>query len=288
VQKLEEKLDGIVLLLRSGNDITSGNEPYSMTTTARIATTDMPEQALDFTRQLEPQGFPTPDTPSASHRSFQIMTQIGSVPKVLGSPPANGHDFELHKANDLLDIFRNQMSKYFPFVNISQATSAEELRLKRPFLYMCILAATTRDCSEQARLGKQVMEQLTEKVFVCGERNIDLLLGVLTYSGWYVIPDLILLLEFIIRSSDPLIIMFAFRGFWCCFAKPQYTSLMATAMVLIWDLGLSRPIPMEYHKNIFESAFAGSGPPSPERSLEERRAFLGSYFLIFSYVAVRL
>lgn len=90
------------------------------------------------------------------------------------------------EADTILGIFRDQMTPQFPFIIIPQSLSAERLYLERPFLYISILAVTSRDSVQQQGLGKLVIKQLAEKLFVNSERSLDLLLGVLTYAGWFV------------------------------------------------------------------------------------------------------
>lgn len=88
------------------------------------------------------------------------------------------------EANELLHVFREQMLPKFPFIVLPQVVSAEELHMTRPFLYLSMLAVTVRNSAQQTELGKLVITQLAERMFVNGERSLDLLLGIVTYSGW--------------------------------------------------------------------------------------------------------
>jgi hypothetical protein len=87
-------------------------------------------------------------------------------------------------ADGLLNRFRDEIYSCFPFVLIPESVTAEELQRDRPFLYFCVLAVSSRNPNQQSELGKSIMKQLAEKMFINGERSIDLLLGVLTYSAW--------------------------------------------------------------------------------------------------------
>jgi hypothetical protein len=104
------------------------------------------------------------------------------------------------EANALLNLFRDQITPHFPFIVLPQSVSAEELYLERPFLYISILAITSRDCVQQEGLGKLVMKQLAERMFVYCERSLDLLLGVLTYAGWFV-HHIIIMSRFLVPGS---------------------------------------------------------------------------------------
>lgn len=88
-------------------------------------------------------------------------------------------------AKQYLTTFRTQKSKYFPFVYISPATTAHQLRHERPFLWLCIMTVSSRSISQQQALGSKVRHQLWEKMVLQSEQNIDLLLGLLAYIGWY-------------------------------------------------------------------------------------------------------
>ena len=161
----------------------------------------------------QPLSFLTPPTSAAEspHRQVSQGTeppQNGSVVSpyihvdqsspftiTLGSNNSQGQDSILSisfmpnfaEADTLLNLFRDQINPQFPFIILSQSVSAEELYLERPFLYVSILAISSRNGVQQKGLGKLIMKQLAERMFVNCERSLDLLLGVLTYAGWYVI-----------------------------------------------------------------------------------------------------
>jgi len=50
-----------------------------------------------------------------------------------------------------------------------------------------VYRVTCWDGDMQKSRGKSIMKQLSERVFANGERNMDLLLGALTYAGWCVV-----------------------------------------------------------------------------------------------------
>jgi len=86
----------------------------------------------------------------------------------------------------LLTIYRDQMTPQFPFIVVENTVSAETLNLEKPFFYLCIIAVTKLNSAHQKALGKLIMKELGERLFARGERNLDLLLGALTYASWYV------------------------------------------------------------------------------------------------------
>lgn len=143
---------------------------------------------------------------SSSMSTSTFTPQAGESSAATQSSPENQYeleDFDLgsEDPNILLNIFRSEMSPNFPFITLSEFTRAEDLRRDRPTLYTAILGVTTRNSQRGIALGKAFMKQLAERMMVNGERNMDLLLGALTYVAWYVrnaleecLPDFDLLL----------------------------------------------------------------------------------------------
>jgi hypothetical protein len=86
----------------------------------------------------------------------------------------------------LLERFRDESSLYFPFISVPKTTSADDFRRERPFTYLAIMAVSTIKYPQGSELGKVIIKQVAQRVFVDGERSIDLLLGVLTLAGWFV------------------------------------------------------------------------------------------------------
>jgi hypothetical protein len=80
------------------------------------------------------------------------------------------------------------MASFCPFIVISPSLSAQNLQRDRPYLLKAILAVSTRDAGQQLAIGRWLVRSLTERMVINGERNLDLLLGVLTFTGWFVAP----------------------------------------------------------------------------------------------------
>ena len=89
------------------------------------------------------------------------------------------------EAEGILTTFRIYKSRYFPFINISPSTTAHKLRQERPFLWLCITMIASTSTSQQQVLDSKVREILAQEVIMKSEQSIDLLLGLLTYIGWY-------------------------------------------------------------------------------------------------------
>jgi hypothetical protein len=286
VEKLEEKLDGLVTLLKSSQESKLSNNPPvpgPFDTSPINSTTAANSNAVS---QSCYEGIPGQAwshigvTNGSTHSSTQISQTPGqetvtsnTIPITVCSPDSSmseGIEFTIDQANVLLNRFRDHLAPFCPFIVVPPSISAQDLNRDRPFLLKSILAVASCVSSQQVPLGKWLIKQLADRMAVNGERNLDLLLGVLTYTGW------------IINQLS--------NGF----SLQQITTLLSLGMTLVFDLGLNRPPRESWSKNLFEialretnnSAFSRhsiniKGP----RTLEERRAFLGMFFLSSAFVS---
>ena len=203
----------------------------------------------------------------------QSAAETGHPINFSASSINSGLEIDDKEANILLTIFRDEMCSAFPFVVIPDSVCAQDLRRDRPFLYLAVIAISTRNSMHQQELGKVIMQQLAEKMLVNGERSMDLLLGTLTYAGWYV-------LETCYRKS--LANLLQNRCYYHFFNVPQLTSLVSTASTLIYDLGLNKsPLrdPLTVYQCAVRSACGTRQLPNPTRTVEEQRTLLGCFYL---------
>lgn len=198
---------------------------------------------------------------------------------MLNSSGPRSYETASHEADYLLDKFRDNMATYFPFVVVPQTMTAKQLQEQRPYLYNAILAVSNRDPTLQRALGKSVMKELAERVIVGGERNLDLLLGVLTYAGWFVLGFLCLQ----VLTSAPELLIRYFRCYYHFYSVVTLTSLLSAAQTLIYDLALNRPPMKEFPGGMVKAAIRKTSlyhsMVSHVRTSEERRALLGCFFL---------
>jgi hypothetical protein len=90
--------------------------------------------------------------------------------------------------DSMLSVFQKRLATQVPFVVIPQNMKAERLRREKPFLYMSVMmAASFENTAIQLRLGKNALEQLTERLILRGEKSLDLLQGLLVYLSWFVL-----------------------------------------------------------------------------------------------------
>lgn len=199
VEKLEAKLDSLVTLLKSTQDSRSSNESPVPATFDPSPAPLKPIVNFNAAPRSCHEGAPGEgwihlEIPNGNGNSHPSQTPEGLVTPIttttslwnLGLQIPESIDFTSEQANILLNRFRDQISPFFPFIVIPPSLSAQDLHRDRPFLLKSILAVASRVPSEQLALGKWLVRQLADRIAVNGERNLDLLLGVLTYTGWCV------------------------------------------------------------------------------------------------------
>jgi hypothetical protein len=197
VERVEQKLDGVVSLIESIHEVVSNQRKLASALDDRTASTTAshPPRFINQSESQIPHGlhdqisqntdpstsgiYPVSDAP-AGQSSLSESQHSGSI-------LSNAYMPNFAEANALLDIFKGQMSPNFPFIAIPQSMSAEELYHDKPFFFISILAIASRDSVQQKGLGKLLIKQFAERMFVNCERNLDLLLGILTYAGWLVL-----------------------------------------------------------------------------------------------------
>jgi len=88
----------------------------------------------------------------------------------------------------LLDNYQVSMARYFPFVVIPLSTTAPQLRISKPFLFLSIMAVSSyQKNGQQTTLSTEIMRLLSERMLLKGEKSLDLLQGVLVYAEWSVL-----------------------------------------------------------------------------------------------------
>ncbi|CAG7916245.1 unnamed protein product [Penicillium olsonii] len=185
--------------------------------------------------------------------------------------------------NKVLDVFRKQMLLLFPFLVIPPGVTAQELRREKPFLFMNISMVVCESSIRQREIVQAVQRYVAEHIVMRGEQSLDLLQGLLVNAAWFTsvsrcpppatsIPtgpgDTTLKAEMepqsIIRSTS------------------QFDAFVHLLVAQSLSLGLNQELtyqkslnyPMTYLKESLQEP-----SHSPVRTLEERRTYLGCYYL---------
>lgn len=164
-------------------------------------------------------------------------------PSFKGPPPPPPLDAEL------LEIYRTELCPLHPFVIIPSHVTAEELSRKRPFLMQAIRAVATYHSTPIMQYQSyKTMQYLSEHMLIRASRSIDLLLGIIVYLGWY-------------HKH--------------CLMHAHFNNALHLAFALVADLGLNRNPQLAERTKLLVA-----NPPEPSpRTLEERRAMLGVWYL---------
>ncbi|CBF75950.1 hypothetical protein AN3533.2 [Aspergillus nidulans FGSC A4] len=115
----------------------------------------------------------TPDmsTPETSGQSSTVSFSTSLEPTVL-------------QAEEYLTSFHTQLLPYFPCVYIPPGTTAQQLRLERPFTWLCIMAVTCRAAGQRRALYEKIKTIVAQQmVHNSANTDIDILLGLLIYLG---------------------------------------------------------------------------------------------------------
>lgn len=120
--------------------------------------------------------YPTPAT---------AITSSASQPAADSGASCDDDELSAFEADEILQRFRNQYLAMFPFVWIKPDTTAQELQRYRPFLWLNIKTLCEKNTERLHILGDRIKEMLARKVLVELERDIDVLLGLLVYLGWF-------------------------------------------------------------------------------------------------------
>ncbi|KAL3425507.1 tRNA processing endoribonuclease [Phlyctema vagabunda] len=241
VAQLEEKLDGIVSLLKSAHP--KDSEPPAESSSSG-SNGPSPPNVLPYEQNRWPL---TP--PTTTPQSFEMDTRF-QIPNL--AVPSHQELFR-NDPDSLLTLYRCYMTDQFPFVVIPMGVTAEDLSRTRPFVLRVILmVANVRDM-QKAHMEEEIMEYLADHMIMKAEKSLDLLQGLLILIAWY---------HFHIHLARRL------------------TTLMQLATALLIDLGLnSEHITSQKSDGSTLKAFPEDLPRSNPRTLEGKRAFLGMTYI---------
>ena len=90
-------------------------------------------------------------------------------------------------ASILLENFkRDSPPSNLPFLIIPATLPLDQFRIQRPMLLLAVLIAASRDSyALQETLDAEFRDTLSQRVMIAGERNLDLVQGLLLYVAWF-------------------------------------------------------------------------------------------------------
>jgi hypothetical protein len=158
-----------------------------------------------------------------------------------------------------LDTYRSVMVPIFPIMPLGKEETVSSMSKERPFLWFVIRAACCKNVKRQIAMGKEIRVILAQEMIIEGTKSMDLLLGLLVFSGWC--------------------------HHWV-FRKPMISLALHLGMSLVADLAINKPVPAEQEDGILNISSSGCLKPPHlvnrgPRTLEERRALI-SMFLVGS------
>jgi hypothetical protein len=88
-------------------------------------------------------------------------------------------------AESLLQKFRLEFSRFFPFVVIPPEQNFLDLKEKKPFVALVVLMIGCRhDNALQTTIAKKIRELISYSTLVKGEQSLDLLQGIMLFLAW--------------------------------------------------------------------------------------------------------
>lgn len=168
-------------------------------------------------------------------------------------------DISDKEAQGILHKFQTEMLPYFPFVAVPPDATASELRQSKPFLFCTMVTVSCLDDTErQLDMAHSIRECIGSAIVTRGEKGLDLLQGLLVCLGWYHLQ-----LEL----------------------GSQIRSVLHLSLAMLSDLGLNRRPSLMRRILPLESFPADYERKTTHRTLDERRTYLGCFYMSAMYVS---
>ena len=204
----------------------------------------------------------------ASDRQSNVEEETNGSPKPAPLPSLWGRPDEgdivdrniisMDLAADLFVRYTEHLAPHLPMVVFPATMTAAELRRSKPMLFLAVMCAAIWDSHTlQVTLQREVMTVFAEKVFLSGEKTLELVQALLVTVCWY----------WPVENQEEL----------------KFYQLVHIAGVVAIDIGLGKKAAPRRAGHCFQ---VGMGNPLFRRSgvsdpatIECRRTWLGCYFL---------
>ncbi|TQV96293.1 hypothetical protein V2A60_003287 [Cordyceps javanica] len=254
--QIEERLNGLVSLLQASGELphqTPGQQEGSTPDEyddSNLTSSQMTESPIaNNTTQTQKLQSPKEWHIPSTYNSFGAANCICRPEPGDAPPPPETDDVAL-------ETYKSQLQHLYPFVIIPASVTAAQLGATRPFLMSAIRMVTSFRSLRSMRAQMYALKKhISDYMLIRSERSMDLLLGIIVILGWYQ---------------------------YHCFAHAQLHNLLSLVISLVGEMGLNR------HPIIHEGTrVMAAQPPAPcARNNEERRAFIGVWFLASSMSTV--
>jgi hypothetical protein len=192
------------------------------------------------------------------------------------------------EAEQALEWFRTAMSPFLPFVYLPPGTTSQKLRAEKPFTWLNVMYIATSNVQRQLMLAQSIKQIVANKVVVDEVKNLDILLGLLVFTGWYVGSCQ--------RSTSPVAFDAAAKPMACRIrmqlqphGKKCLGTFIAIAQSVVYDLSIHEQLRETPPILAFKFGKLPKGrPPPKERTMDERRAVLMFYMQTSSCVCLVL
>lgn len=206
-----------------------------------------------------------------------------------GSTPRSNSAFEEQTIKPdiddkkVLEIFRTQMSPLFPFLIIPSSVTAEDMRREKPFLFLNISMVVCQSSSRQQELSTAVQKYVADHIIMRGEQSLDLLQGLLVNAAWFTsVSRCQPAAPSASAASHSDVLKAEMDTQHMIRSTSQFDAFVHLLVAQSVSLGLNQELtyqkslnyPMTYLKEAMQDT-----QHNPVRTLEERRTYLGCYYL---------
>ncbi|RDW83663.1 Zn(II)2Cys6 transcription factor [Aspergillus mulundensis] len=186
--ELESKITDLLGLLSQPNEANSVEENVMIADDGRFTS---PVQPAGIDQGQLDAEYPTPDDTDLDFVQMLDSTtgkdsaMTWSTPTSTDSSWVTDLGLSMTALDQLLDDFRG-MASYFPFVVIPSGWTAASMAEDRPFLLLSAVASASSTYSNlQRALVEELKGILSHRVVMAGEKDLDLLQGLLVHLAWF-------------------------------------------------------------------------------------------------------
>ncbi|ENH70615.1 hypothetical protein FOC1_g10012547 [Fusarium oxysporum f. sp. cubense race 1] len=259
--QLEEKLEDLVTILRAsqpsnGHLQSAGpgdSSPLMNSSNMGHLTSRLESLATAAASSSSSESYPRPYTVPPNYDSRSTAnTHPNTSPSSIGEDPSTSFDPTPEEAEMYLAKFQ-QWLKNFPCMILPHDITAAALRKEKPFLWLCIMNITSMCVEQQMKMKDHVRQEIATRIIINHERSMDCLQGLICYISWAA------------TTSSP--------------GRPFIITFCQMAVLLAYDLGLTKAPVEEQYFTICFKMWGGRPPPPRLRTQEERRAVVSLWFL---------